>query len=221
MVYTPIGQSNRANRSDEKELPRRGNISRELRVNERIRVREVRVISDSGEQLGVMPTLEALRIARERNLDLVEVAPTAAPPVCRLMDFGKYKYEQTQKEREARRNQKVALLKEVRLTPKTHEHDLLFKSNMIKRFLEEGDKVKVTVRFKGREMAHPQLGKQALDTIVGHLKDVATLERAPLMEGRTMTMIVAPAHGTVHVKAPAPAVAAEETEAPPPAAASQ
>lgn len=163
----------------------------------------MRVISDSGEQLGVMPTLEALRIARERNLDLVEVAPTAAPPVCRLMDFGKYKYEQTQKEREARRNQKVALLKEVRLTPKTHEHDLLFKSKMIQRFLEEGDKVKVTVRFKGREMAHPQLGRQALDTIVGHLKDAATLERAPLMEGRTMTMIVAPAH--VHVKAAAPA----------------
>jgi translation initiation factor IF-3 len=186
-----------------KEPPRRGNISRELRVNERIRVREVRVISDSGEQLGVMPTLEALRIARERNLDLVEVAPTAVPPVCRLMDFGKYKYEQTQKEREARRNQKVALLKEVRLTPKTHEHDLLFKSKMIQRFLEEGDKVKVTVRFKGREMAHPQLGKQALDTIVGHLKDVATLERTPLMEGRTMTMILAPAHGVAHAKAPA------------------
>jgi translation initiation factor IF-3 len=161
-----------------------------------------------------MPTLEALRIARERNLDLVEVAPTAVPPVCRLMDFGKYKYEQTQKEREARRNQKVALLKEVRLTPKTHEHDLLFKSNMIKRFLEEGDKVKVTVRFKGREMAHPQLGKQALDTIVGHLKDAATLERAPLMEGRTMTMILAPTH--VHVKAPA---AQPSEEAAPPAAA--
>jgi translation initiation factor IF-3 len=170
-----------------------------------------------------MPTLEALRIARERNLDLVEVAPTAVPPVCRLMDFGKYKYEQTQKEREARRNQKVALLKEVRLTPKTHEHDLLFKSNMIKRFLEEGDKVKVTVRFKGREMAHPQLGKQALDTIVGHLKETATLERAPLMEGRTMSMILAPAHGVAHAKATAQAQpgSAEPSEAPPAAAASQ
>jgi translation initiation factor IF-3 len=156
-----------------------------------------------------MPTLEAMRIARERNLDLVEVAPTAVPPVCRLMDFGKYKYEQTQKEREARRNQKVALLKEVRLTPKTHEHDLLFKSKMIQRFLEEGDKVKVTVRFKGREMAHPQLGRQALDTIVGHLKDSATLERAPLMEGRTMTMILAPAHG--HAKSGGQASAAAAT----------
>jgi translation initiation factor IF-3 len=199
-------------------LPRRGDISRELRVNERIRVRDVRVISDSGEQLGVMPTLEALRIARERNLDLVEVAPTAVPPVCRLMDFGKYKYEQTQKEREARRNQKVALLKEVRLTPKTHEHDLLFKSKMIQHFLEEGDKVKVTVRFKGREMAHPQLGKQALDTIIGHLKDAATLERSPLMEGRTMTMILAPVH--VHVKAPVSAPSdAEQPPEPAPSAA--
>ena len=181
----------------------------------------MRVISDSGEQLGVMPTLEAQRIAREHNLDLVEVAPTAVPPVCRLMDFGKYKYEQTQKEREARRNQKVALLKEVRLTPKTHEHDLLFKSRMIQRFLEEGDKVKVTVRFKGREMAHPQLGKQALDTIVGHLKDVATLERTPLMEGRTMTMILAPAPGVARVKAPAQASAgaAQPSEPEPSAAA--
>ena len=150
-----------------------------------------------------MPTHEAMRIARERSLDLVEVAPTAVPPVCRLMDFGKFKYEQTQKEREARRNQKIALLKEVRLTPKTHEHDLLFKSKMIQRFLEEGDKVKVTVRFKGREMAHPQLGRQALDTIVGNLKDAATLERAPLMEGRTMTMILAPSKESAQAKAAA------------------
>lgn len=174
---------------------RRGaNLSnKDLRVNERIRVREVRLIDENGEQLGVLPTLEALRIARERNLDLVEVAPTAAPPVCRLIDYGKFMYEQTKKEREARKNQKAVLLKEVRLTPKTDEHDVEFKSRMVQKFLEDGDKVKVTVRFKGREMAHPQLGRQVLETVANNLKNVATIERTPLIEGRTMTMILAPA----------------------------
>ena len=142
----------------------------------------------------MVPTVEALRIARERNLDLVEVAPTAVPPVCRLIDYGKFKYEQTKKEREARKNQKVVLLKEVRLTPKTDEHDIEFKSRTIQRFLEDGDKVKVTVRFKGREMAHPQLGRQVLDTIANNLRNAATIERVPLIEGRTMTMILSPAH---------------------------
>ena len=139
-----------------------------------------------------MPILEALRISRERNLDLVEVAPTAIPPVCRLLDYGKFKYEQQRKEREARKSQKVVLLKEVRLTPKTDEHDIDFKSRMIQRFLEDGDKVKVTVRFKGREMAHPQLGRRALDTIAANVKSSGSLERAPLIEGRTMTMILTP-----------------------------
>lgn len=141
-----------------------------------------------------MPILEALRIAREHNLDLVEVAPTAVPPVCRLLDYGKFKYEQQRKEREARKSQKVVLLKEVRLTPKTDEHDIDFKSRMIARFLEDGDKVKVTVRFKGREMAHPQLGRVALDTIAANVKSAGSLERAPLIEGRTMTMILTPLH---------------------------
>jgi translation initiation factor IF-3 len=142
--------------------------------------------------MGVVPTLDALRIARERSLDLVEVAPTAVPPVCRLIDYGKFKYEQTKKEREARKNQKVVLLKEVRLTPKTDDHDIDFKSKMIQRFLEDGDKVKVTVRFKGREMAHPQLGRQVLDAISNNLRNSATIERTPLIEGRTMTMILTP-----------------------------
>ncbi len=180
-------QNNKWHRGEE-------NISRELRINERIRVREVRLIGEDGEQLGVLPTMEALRIARERSLDLVEVAPNAVPPVCRLIDYGKFKYEQTRKERESRRNQKVVLLKEVRLTPKTDEHDIEFKSKTVQRFLEDGDKVKVTVRFKGREMAHPQLGRQVLDAIVANLGSSATLERTPLIEGRTMTMIVAPPH---------------------------
>ncbi len=162
-----------------------------------------------------MPTLEALRIAHERSLDLVEVAPTAVPPVCRLIDYGKFKYEQTKKEREARKNQKVVLLKEVRLTPKTDEHDIDFKSKTIQRFLEDGDKVKVTVRFKGREMAHPQLGRQVLDTIAKNLQSAATIERTPLIEGRTMTMILSPMHaqqkgaGAAAPAAPASASAAQ------------
>jgi len=140
-----------------------------------------------------MPTHEALRIAMERGLDLVEVAPTAVPPVCRLMDYGKYKYEQTKKEREAKKNQKIVLLKEMRLRPKIAEGDLEFKTKLVQKFLEEGDKVKVTIIFRGRELAHPQLGRELLDTMVEKLKGVATLERAPMMEGKTMTMILAPA----------------------------
>ena len=146
----------------------------------------------------MVPIAEALRIARERNLDLVEVAPTAVPPVCRIMDYGKYKYEQTKKEREARKHQKVSLLKEVRLTPKIDEHDLDFKSRAAKRFLESGDKVKVTVRFKGRELAHPQIGRQVLEAMAEKLKGVATVERVPVIEGRTMTMILSPAHQAAH-----------------------
>ena len=155
-------------------------------------MREVRLIGESGEQLGVLPIAEAQRLARERNLDLVEVAPTAVPPVCRLLDYGKFKYEQTKKEREAKKHQRLSLLKEVRLTPKIDEHDLDFKSRAAKKFLEDGDKVKVTVRFKGREMAHPQIGKQVLDSMADSLKDVATVERAPVIEGRTMTMTLSP-----------------------------
>jgi translation initiation factor IF-3 len=139
-----------------------------------------------------MPIMEALRAAQERSLDLVEVAPNAVPPVCRLLDYGKFKYEQTKKEREARKNQKVVLLKEVRLTPKTDDHDIDFKSRIIQGFLEDGDKVKVTVRFKGREMAHPQLGRQVLDTIANNIRSAGSVERTPLIEGRTMTMILTP-----------------------------
>lgn len=134
-----------------------------------------------------------MRIAGERGLDLVEVAPTAAPPVCRLMDYGKYKYEQTKKEGEARKNQKIVLLKEMRLRPKIGEHDLDTKTKMVQKFLQEGDKVKVTIVFRGREMAHPQLGRVLLDAVVDKLKGVANVERSPLMEGKSMSMILAPA----------------------------
>lgn len=131
-------------------------------------------------------------------MDLVEVAPTAVPPVCRLLDYGKFKYEQTKKERETRKHQKVSLLKEVRLTPKIDEHDLDFKSRAAKKFLESGDKVKVTVRFKGRELAHPQIGRQVLEAVAQKLQGVAVVERVPAMEGRTMTMILSPAPQAAH-----------------------
>jgi len=165
-------------------------------------VREVRLIGEDGEQLGVMPTLEALRIARERNLDLVEVAATAVPPVCRLMDYGRFKYEQTKKEREARKNQKVVLLKEIRLRPKIDDHDLAFKTKLVQKFIEEGDKVKVTLVFKGRELAHPQLGRDLLDTMVKQLQGVAQVERPPIMEGKSMTMILSKATAA---RSPSPA----------------
>jgi translation initiation factor IF-3 len=137
-----------------------------------------------------MPTAEALQMAREKGLDLVEVAPNAVPPVARLLDYGRFKYEQEKKDREARKNQKIVLLKEVRLRPKTDEHDVDFKSKRIERFIEEGDKVKVTLRFRGREMAHPNLGRQLLEEVADRVKNVAVVERMPLMEGNTMTMIL-------------------------------
>lgn len=168
---------------------------KDLRINERIRAREVRLIGDDGEQFGVVPLYEAHRIAQERGLDLVEVAATAIPPVCRLMDYGKFKFEQDKKEREARKNQKVSLLKEIRMGPATDAHDLDTKARQIAKFVQEGDKVKVTVRFRGRQMAHPQLGRQVLDGIVSKLQGVASVERAPLVEGRAMSMILTPAVG--------------------------
>ena len=193
-------------------------ISRDLRVNEQIRVREIRLIGEEGEQLGVMPTLEAMRLARERGLDLVEVAPTAVPPVCRLLDYGRFKYEQEKREREARKNQKTVLMKEVRLRPKTDEHDIEFKSRQIERFVEEGDKVKVTLRFRGREMVHPNLGRQLLETVAERVKNVAAVERMPLMEGNTMTMILTKAKQPGGGGAPKPAAPAAPDQAPPPQA---
>jgi translation initiation factor IF-3 len=188
---------------------RRRTISKDLRVNEQIRIREVRLIGENGEQLGVLPTLEALRHARERGLDLVEVAPTAVPPVCRLLDYGRFKYEQEKKDREARKNQKIVLMKEIRLRPKTDEHDIDFKSKQIERFIEEGDRVKVTLRFRGREMAHPNLGRQLLEQVADRVKNVAAVERMPLQEGNTMTMILTKAK----VSAP-PAAKPAPTDAP-------
>jgi translation initiation factor IF-3 len=160
------------------------------RINYQIKVKEVRVISADGEQLGILDTREAIRKAEDLGLDLVEVAPTAKPPVCRIMDFGKYKYELAKKAHESRKHQSVIIVKEIKLRPRTDEHDIQFKMNNIKRFLEDGNKVKVTVMFRGREMAHATYGKAVLDRIVNDLQNEAVIEQHPRMEGRNMSMLL-------------------------------
>lgn len=157
--------------------------------------------------------MQALQDARERNLDLVEVAPTASPPVCRLMDYARWKYEQAKKEREARKNQKSVLIKEVRFRPKIDDHDIDFKVKQIIRFLGEGDKVKANVLFRGREMAHPQIAKQLLDGVLAQVKQFATVEKPASMEGRSMSMILAPT-AQVSAQATAQKVAARESREP-------
>ena len=164
----------------------------QTRVNERIRIREVRLVDENGQQVGVVPTMQALEMARDRGLDLVEVAPNAIPPVCRLMDYGKYRYEQSRKERESRKNQTVVELKEVRIRPKIDDHDLETKGRNAAKFLDAGDKVKVSVLFRGREMAHPEIGRGLLDQLIELLRPHGSVEQAPKIEGRTMTMILAP-----------------------------
>lgn len=168
------------------------NIIKQLRVNERITAREVRLVGDKGEQLGIMPVAQARETARKNNLDLVEVAPTSVPPVCRLLDYGKFKYEQAKKEQQARKSQKVSLLREVRLRPKIGIHDFEAKARTAKKLLIEGDKVKVTLMFRGRETTHPELGWKVLQRMVESLSEVSSLERKPVMEGRRMNIILAP-----------------------------
>lgn len=152
----------------------------------------MRVIADDGQQLGIIPTSEALRIAQERGLDLVEVAAGAEPPVCRIMDFGKFKYQQQKKQQEARKKQTVIQLKEIKVRPKTDEHDYLTKLKHIRRFLEAGDRCKVTVFFRGREIVHKDRGLTILSRIVEDLGELAKTEQEPKSEGRTMTMLLAP-----------------------------
>jgi translation initiation factor IF-3 len=166
-----------------------------VRVNERIRAHQIRLIDENGENVGVMPPQRALEIARERNLDLVEISPNANPPVCKLMDYGRYKYEQAKKENEARKNQKTITLKEIRLSPRTDEHDVDVKTRKIQEFLAEGDRVRVSVKFRGAEMRHPDIGRRLLDGIAETLKGTAVLERPPVMEGKMMSMIVTRAPG--------------------------
>jgi translation initiation factor IF-3 len=164
----------------------------QTRVNERIRIREVRLIDEEGQQVGIIPTRDALEMARQRGLDLVEVAPNAIPPVCRLMDYGKFRYEQSRKERESRRHQHVVELKEVRIRPKIDDHDLATKGRHAAKFLDAGDKVKLTVLFRGREMAHPDIGRGLLDQLADQLRPHGSVEQPPRMEGRTMTMFMNP-----------------------------
>src|SRR5688572_9539470 len=164
----------------------------QIRVNHRIRVPEVRVVLDDGSQLGVMATSEALKAAEQRGLDLVEVNPKSMPPVCKILDFGKYKYEEKKRASEAKRKQTIVELKEVKLRPKTDDHDLQVKVRAAHRFLESGNKVKFTVRFRGREITHPQRAQMQLDWLVEQLTDLANVEQRPQMEGRTMSAIVGP-----------------------------
>lgn len=163
-----------------------------MRVNERIRSREVRVISDTGEQLGVLPVYEGVRLARERGLDLVEVAPQSAPPVCRIMDFSKFKYELSKRDREAKKRQHVMHLKEVKFKPHINEHDYQTKLVAVRKFLGRGDKTKITMVFRGREMAHMDLGRRVVDRLVQDLADVSAVEKHPSLEGRFMTMVMNP-----------------------------
>lgn len=161
------------------------------RVNEGIRVREVRLVGEEG-MVGIVPTQDALSMARQRGLDLVEVSPNADPPVCRMMDYGKFLYEKSKRERKARKAQKTIDVKEIRLRPKTGEHDISFKARDAERFLKEGHKVKVRVRFRGREITYPEIGREVLQEFANRLSSVAEVESAPRMEGRSMLMILSP-----------------------------
>ena len=162
-------------------------------INEEIRDSEIRLISATGEQLGIMAPAEALKIADEQGLDLVKISPNAVPPVCKLMDYGKFRYQEQKKAQEAKAKQKVVQIKEVKFRPATDENDFQTKLRSLKRFLEDGDKAKITLRFRGREMAHQQFGTQLMDRVREELVDIAQVEHAPKLEGRQMLMFLAPA----------------------------
>lgn len=167
-------------------------MTERIRINERIRAREIRVVDDEGKQLGIMPPYEAIKIARERGLDLVEVSPTANPPVCRIINYGKYLYQQSKREHEARKHQRSIELKEVKFRPRTGAHDFETKRNQIAHFLEEGSKVKATIMFRGREMAHKNLGWDMMDRLVKDLGELVVVEIRPRQEGPNLTAILAP-----------------------------
>jgi translation initiation factor IF-3 len=163
----------------------------DLMINEQIRDKEVRLIGSNGEQLGIMSARDAMKIAREAELDLVKVAPTAKPPVCKIIDYGKYKYEMARKEKEAKKRQKIIEIKEVRLSPNIDDNDLNTKISAARKFIQKGDKVKVSLRFRGREMAHIQHGRHILDVFAEKMSDIAVVEKAPKLEGRQMLMFLA------------------------------
>ena len=165
-------------------------IAKEAGINWNIKAPEVRVIDSDGKQVGILPLKEAMKIAEEQGLDLVAVSPNSSPPVCRIMNYGKYKYQQNKRLQEARKHQTVIQVKEVKVRPRTEEHDFQFKLRHVKRFLGEGDKVKISMLFRGREIAHPEFGKDLLARFVEELKDLAIVEQAPRLEGRNMVMIL-------------------------------
>jgi translation initiation factor IF-3 len=173
-------------------LDREERIPKEYRINFHIRAREVLVIDDQGQQLGTIPTSDAVKLAQERGLDLVEVAPAAVPPVCRLLDYGKFRYLQTKKERDARKGQKVNLLREVRFRPRIGDHDMEAKHRQVRKLLDEGSKVKLTVMFRGREITHQDIGVDLLRRTAEVFKEEAKVERAPNLEGRRLSIIIAP-----------------------------
>ena len=166
----------------------------ELMINEEIRDKEVRLIDEEGNQLGVVPVKEALAMARERNLDLVKIAPQAKPPVCKILNYGKYRFEQIKREKEAKKKQKVIDIQEVRLSPNIEEHDLQTKQKNAVKFLKNGDKVKVSVRFRGRELSRTEIGREVLDDFTKGIAEVGDVEKPPKMEGRCMVMFLMPKH---------------------------
>lgn len=167
-----------------------GRAISDLMINEQIRDREIRLVGENGEQLGIMPTFKAQQMADAAGLDLVKIAPKAQPPVCKIIDYGKYRYEQTRKEKEARKKQKIVEVKEVRMSPNIDENDLNTKVAAARKFIEKGNKVKVSIRFRGREMAHTNASRPMMDEFAAKLSDVATVEKPPKMEGRFMTMFL-------------------------------
>ena len=171
-------------------------IFKELRINNRIFAKEIRLVGDKGEQLGVMPTMQALETARKNSLDLVEVAPTSVPPVCRLLDYGKYKYEQTKKEQRSRKGQKLLLLRQIRLRPKIGDHDFDAKARTAKKLLAGGDKVRVAIIFRGREITHPEIGRNLLKRMAEFLSETGSVEGQPVFDGRQMSIMVIPSAKT-------------------------
>lgn len=183
-------------------------------MNDRIRAREVRVIGPTGEQVGVLPTFEAIKMAREAGLDLVEISPNAVPPVCRIQDYGKFLYEQGKKDKAAKKSHRAMLLKEVKFSINVDEHDFTTKKNHVLRFIGEGDRVKASLRFKGREMAHRDLGRGVIERLIREVQDKATVEFAPRMEGNTMHAILVPKKEAAKPAKPKPQ-AAPQGQAPP------
>lgn len=167
-------------------------ISKDWRVNEEIRVKEVRLVSEDGEQLGIVPIKEAQQIAIDKGVDLVEVAPSAKPPVCRIMDYGKFKFEQNKRDKEARKKQKIITIKEVKMRPNIEEHDFQVKAKNARKFLSAGDKLKFTIMFRGREITHPELGQKLCKKFAAELADISTVEKMPKVEGKNMVMILLP-----------------------------